>query len=253
MPEDDLTVEDLEVEIDLRPAREVAERLLVLGAVCRRAFLEAEPEDVADDLDAERFDLAAWLRSEGLEDAATPSERRFLATRVGRLDPEQAAAASWQTEAMVPLGWALGLIEAMPPYDRVADPTPLLATVPAPWDATAPFRQAAALRDEAAIVAERERAELWFWRAETAELLVRAAGRERTDLLAAVRDVAHDAVDAGVLPALAGDDFPAWDRPYRDLDSAALDEVGAVATERLRALNWLCGFGASWDDVPTEV
>ena len=254
MPDDGPTDEELEVEINLRPAREVAERLLVLGAVCRRTFLETRPEDVADDdPEAERFDLAAWLRAEGLEEVATTSERRLLTTRIGRLDAEDAAAASWQTEGLVALGWALGLIEALPPYDRAADPTPLLASLPAPWDATTAFCQAAGLRDESAIAAERERAEVWQWRAETAELLDGATGRERRDLLAAVREVAHDAVAAGVLAAVAGDDFPARNRPYRDLDPTARDEAAAVAGERLRALNWLCGFGASWDDVPTEL
>lgn len=250
----DLTDDALVVEIELRTAPDVAARLVVLGAVCRRAFLEARPDEVADDgPEAERYDLAAWLRGEGLASIVSPAERALLDAPLGRLDAEAVAAASWQSEAMVALGWALGLVDAMPPYDRAADPASLLSSVPAPWEATAPFRDGARLRDETAVAFERERAEVWHWRAETEEALTFATRRDRAELLAAVREVAGDALAAGILPRLAGDDFPASDRPYRDLDPAALVELGAIAAERLRALNWLCGFGSNWDDVPLAV
>ncbi len=29
--------------------------------------------------------------------------------------------------------------------------------------------------------------------------------------------------------------------------------AAAIATERHHALNWLCGFGTDWDNVPTDV
>lgn len=253
MADEELTADDLEIEVDLRSAGEAAERLVVLGAVCRRAFLEDRPGDVSDEEPAaERFDLLGWLRSEGLETAVVPSERRVLEAGVGRLEPEVAGAASWRSEGMVALGWALGLVEAMPTYEGAADPAALLAVVPAPWEATASLRSGACLRREEEIAAERERAELWHWRAETADLLADATGSEREELMAVIRDVTREAVAAGLIAALAGDDFVARGHPYRDLHPAALEELGAVAAERHRALNWLCGFGATWDDVPTD-
>lgn len=245
--------DDDEIEIELRPPRDVADRLLVLSAICRRAFLENERGDLGEDPEAERFDLVAWLRDEGLDRLATPAERALLDTRVGTLDPKAAATASWQTEALASLGWALALVDAAPDYDAPADPAALLALLPAPWERSAPFRQRASLRDEATIATERERAELWHWRAGASEALASARGADRQDILVAIDEVAEASRRAELLPSLVGGDFPARGRPFRDLEPDALAEIGTVAEERLRALNWLCGFGSGWDDIPLDV
>ena len=245
---------DSELDINLRSPQEVAERLLILGTVCRRAYLEERPSEAAeDDPEAERFDLAAWLRDEGLDAAATPRESALLEAWVGRLDPEEIETASWQSESLVALGWALGWVEEMPAYDAAANPTALLERIPAPWDRTETFRRGARLRSEATIAAERERAELWNWRAEASDLLLTAKAEERSALVAAIRDVARETFTAGVLPKLTRGDFPARGLAYRDLDPEAVSELGSVARERLRALNWLCGFGVDWDGVPLDV
>lgn len=241
------------LEIVLRSPHEAAERALILSAVCRRAFLEERPEEVAgDDVEGERFDLVAWLRAEGLDSGATDGERRLLDARVGGLSPDDAAEASWRTEALVALGWALDLLPEMAPYDAAADPTSVLTAVPAPWSPTTAWRRDARLRSESVIAAERERAELWHWRAETEELFADAEAdeAERAAVAAAVREVAAEARDGGILPHLIGDDFPALGAPYGALDVDAVAELGIIAAERVRALNWLCGFGSGWDDVP---
>lgn len=247
---DDLSPDDA-LDILLRSPREAAERALVLSAVCRRAFLEERAREIEDDdREAERFDLVAWLRTEGLDGAATDDERRLLHARVGRLPPDDAAEASWRTEALVALAWALDLLPEMPPYDAVADPAAVVSAIPAPWSPTAAWRRDARLRPEATIATERERAELWHWRAETADLVVVADDAERSALATAIRDVAAEARNAGVLTRLIRDDFPARGEAYRALAAEAVAELGAVAVERVRALNWLCGFGSGWNDVP---
>lgn len=250
---DDLEPDDDAIEIALRLPRDAADRAIVLGTLCRRAFLETDGDKLAaDDPEGDRFDLAAWLHAEGLDAAATPTERRLLHARVGRLAAEETSEASWRTEALIALGWALHLLDAVPPYDAVADPTVVLAAVPSPWDATAGWRRDVRLRPEAAIAAERERAELWSWRARTADLALIAPDAERVSLNAAIRDVAHEGHILGLLPAPLRNDFPARGRPYRSLTADEVGDLGAVAEERLRALNWLCGFGTTWDDVPLD-
>ena len=244
-----------EIDINLRLPAEVAGRVALLGAVCRRAYLELLPPDApdTDDPEAERFDLAAWVRTEGLDALATPTERHLLQTRIGRLTPDEAETITWQTEGLAVLCWALGLIADVPPYDQPIDPTAVLRLIPTPWESTATFRRSTPLRPEADIAAERERAELWFWRAETADLLIAATGREATDISRVIRDVARDAAAAGHFPAPIGHDFPARGLPYRDLDEATHAVIATIAAERHRALGWLCGFGSDWDHVPTEV
>jgi hypothetical protein len=251
---DDQDPDDDAIEIALRLPRDVADRALVLGAVCRRAFLETGGDDLAaDDPEGERFDLAAWLHAEGLDMATTATERHLLHARVGRLPTAAASEASWRSEALVALGWALHLLDEMPPYDAVADPTAVLEAVPTPWLTTAGWRRDARLRPEAAIATERERAELWSWRSRTADLARVAPDDERVALNAAVRDVADEGHILGLLPPPHRNDFPAHGRPYRSLTADEVADLGTVAEERLRALNWLCGFGATWDDVPLDL
>jgi len=253
MDDDELAVE--EIEINLRAPREVAARVVVLAAVSRRAFLEQEAEHgtAGDDAAGERFDLVAWLEAEGLADAVSPSERRLLAAPLGQLGRETADEASWAAEALVALGWALNLVPSIPPYDAPADPSALLESVPAPWDKTAIFLALDKLRPEPEIAVERDEAELWHWRAELAAALPNAAEPERAELARAVREVTQDAAAAGLIPPPIDADFPVRGRPYGAIPDDERAILADIATQRLHALNWLCGFGSDWDDVPLEV
>ncbi len=227
--------------------------MIVLGGVVRRVSLERQTGEPEDDAETLRFDLTAWLHVEGLEPVASRHERRVFSTRIGALPAEAVAAASWQGEAVIALGWVLGMIGEMPSYDRAADLATLLAAVPSPWKRTASFRSGPIARSETAIANERERAELWHWRSEVAEVMQNVDPRERASLLAAVREVAHEAHAFGHLPSLRDDDFPVAHRSYHELRPMELDEIGAIAAARLQALNWVCGFGDDWDSVPLQL
>jgi len=245
---DDGTIPDDEVDIALRSPSAAAARTIVLGTVCRRAFIEDRPGEFGDDdPDAARFDLLAWLLAEGLGGAISPSERHLLTAHAGALEPDQAAAASWATEALVAIGWALWLLDPIPGYECPADPAPLLMLLPAPWDGTIAFCQSSSLRAEDAVAFERERAELWDWRAGVAESIDSASPAARRDAAMAIRDVAHEGHAAGLLPAPIGDDFPLGDRAFGDRSAETIGTVGSIARERLRALDWLCGLTDTWD------
>ncbi|MFM8594023.1 MAG: hypothetical protein ACKOCK_06505 [Chloroflexota bacterium] len=89
------------IEISARPGKEIAARLVVLSALCRRAFLERHDpyddfdEDSADDsldddidiedAESERFDLVAWLTEERMIAAATDAEVTVLRAPIGKL------------------------------------------------------------------------------------------------------------------------------------------------------------------------
>jgi len=240
--------DDEEVSIELRSAPEVAARLLVLAALCRRAFIEASPEAGADTAAAERFDLANWLDTEGLLAEATPAERRLLTARHGAWSADEVAAATWRGEASLALAWALRLVGAMPGYDAPAELGPLLARIPEPWDSTAAFRRDARLRDEATIAQERERAELWQWRGEVAALLATLPPQERPEVEAAIRDVAVESLAAGLIDRVIDDDFAVRDSAYRDLSADRAEELEVLAFQRLAALDWVCGLAERWDD-----
>lgn len=258
--------DDLELDIDVRPAAMVADRLVALAAVARRAFLESglpddeewdededDPDDRPDDAETERYDLAAWLRDEGIEAALTDDERAIVETPIGGLDADAAARATWAGEALVALAWGAGLLPDLPPFDRPADARAALAALPEPWEKTAPLRSAIRLRSDEDAAGGRELAELWYWRAGVEGVRRSAPPAEVRELRAVIREAAEEAVAAGLLSRLAAGDFPAQGGPVATLSESALDDLATIAAARLRALNWLCGFGDGWDDVPLEI
>ncbi len=261
-PEDD----DLELDIEVRPAADIADRLVALAAVARRAFLESglpaddewdededDPDDRPDDAETERYDLAAWLRDEGVDAALTAGERSILATPIGALDSDAAAGASWAGESLVALAWGAGLLSELPPFDRPADSRAVLATLPEPWDKTTPLRSFIRPRSDEDAATGREIAELWYWRAGVEGVRRSSSPAEARELRAVIRETAEEAVAAGLLPRSVDGDFPAGRGPVSALSDAALDDLATLAAARLRALNWLCGFGNDWDDVPLEL
>jgi hypothetical protein len=245
-------VDEDEIEITLRQPAEVAARAIVLASLLRRLALEDVSASDADHARNEAFDLREWLREQGLTAALTPEETVPFDLQVGQLAASARTETSWQAEGLAVLIWALG-----------AGPTPIpgttaeldraLTNVPAPWDAVRPWIELARLLPESEIAREREVAELWHWRANVEALRRQASTADRRDFEDAIRDVAAEAARAGLLHSTLDGDFALDRSPVRSVSAARLDELLVIATERLRAFNWLAGFGPSWDAVPLEV
>jgi hypothetical protein len=152
--------------------------------------------------------------------------------------------AVWRGEALGTLLWALQLLE-LPAYDEPFDAEEVAAVQLDDAD----------LRDSEEIGLERESARLWHWRARTTSL--QAAGAlelpERyatfDQLIAAT---AMRGYEQGVLPTPIRGDFGAYGKVYRQLAPEQHAEAHSIAVERHHALNWLCGAGETWDDVPLD-
>jgi hypothetical protein len=152
--------------------------------------------------------------------------------------------AVWHGEALGTLLWALQLAE-LPAYDTPFDAEEVAATE----------LGEARLREADDIELECESARLWHWRARTTEL--QAAGElelpERyatfDQLIAAT---AMRGYEQGVLPPPLRGDFGAYGKVYRHLAPQEHAEAHSIAVERHHALNWLCGRGSGWDDVPLD-
>jgi hypothetical protein len=176
--------------------------------------------------------------------AVTALVREGLAQVPARADDPAVVEAVWQAEGLGVLLWALGRL-GLPPYDLAFDHDRLLAV----------SIDGAALRPAAEIEHARETARLWHWRARTSALQKEGALQlpERwqsfDQLIAATVMRGHE---RGLLPRPLRGDFPAFGTVYRDLSPEQRTEAESIAWERHRALNWLCGLGASWDDVPTH-
>ena len=126
--------------------------------------------------------------------------------------------ASWQGEALVALAWAIGAVD-MPPIDATSDPRRIMELVPRPWDAIKAWMSDPAIVSESDAVRERELAEIWHWRATTELLRREASPADRRDYEAAIREVAAEALSAGIAPALRDGDFPVRGRSIKEFQT----------------------------------
>jgi hypothetical protein len=171
------------------------------------------------------------------------AELRAALARLPDDDPAVVDAV-WRGEALGTLLWALQLLE-LPAYDQPFDAEEVAAVQLDDAD----------LRNGDELELERDSARLWHWRARTTSL--QAAGAlelpERyatfDQLIAAT---AMRGYEQGVLPAPMRGDFRAYGKVYRHLAPDQHAEAHSIAVERHQALNWLCGAGETWDDVPLD-
>ena len=149
----------------------------------------------------------------------------------GSREPEVVEAV-WHGEALGTLLWTLELAE-LPPYDRPFDSHAVAETV----------LEGARQREAQDVDLERQSARLWHWRARTTAL------QASDDVELPPRYASFDQLIAAT--AMRGD-FPAYGKVYRHLSPEQLAEAQTIAAERHHALNWVCGLGRQWDDVPLD-
>lgn len=240
------------IDIELRPAAEVARRCLVLSALLQRVALSANGDiDAEDDREGAAFDLREWLRGENLWDVLTTAEAEVF-TRPIETEVPAALDSLSLGEPLATLAWCLGLVSSIAPH-MASDIAILADEIPTPWESASSWIANQHLRPESEIAIERERAELWEWRLATEYARREAPFHDRGQNESDIRDVTYEAEEAGLLdPEDALGAYEVW-QAIRDFEDEAVASWLALAEHRLRALNWVCGFGESWDDVPLDI
>lgn len=227
------------LDVNVRPVMDLVRRAVVLAAIAERGVLEVDADRAPYERDTDRFELLSWIRS-AMAGAVTPDELRVLATPIGELGDDLSRCDNALIEAAA-IGWALGIVpgDQLPvPQDGAAEEA-LLAWTPAPWTDLDRLARRLEPRAEDAMASERERWEVWYWRAVDAE--------HDTDALA---DVVADLAESGLIPTMDGDFATDAAEPFGRLTADEQEDIGWLAEHRLLALNWVCGFGDRWDDVP---
>lgn len=102
------------------PSRDrVAARALVLAAISCRGLIEKDSEKSgAEEL---RQHVVAWLESVGAATELEPGESALLSVPLGNLERKKTIEASWKSEGMVVLAWALHFAE-LPPFHAQCEP-----------------------------------------------------------------------------------------------------------------------------------
>jgi len=208
------------------------------------------------EIDREAF----WTLLGPLRAQLSPREQQFAGTNMTTMTQAQRVAASWRTEALQTLLWALQIVAEVPPYDVTAGDAPIKAYSAAAFDSAL---ASAELRPFTELSAARGVAETWLWRARTQQVikegralpsspqLINAGIKTYDDI---VRATAKMALKRGTIRDIVDDDFPIFGKAYRAVSEREYHIARSIAMERLLALNWLCGRapGSRWDETPID-
>lgn len=148
----------------------VVDRALCISAVAMLGAIASGVEDGTMDAGQAGEYLKEshrWLIREQLTAALSIRERALLAKAVTEWTERDALNASWRSEALGVLLWALGSFDEMPPYDERFERLPASVPLLAP---TADFRRTASLRPAEEIGHARDLAEVWHRRARQRQL-----------------------------------------------------------------------------------
>lgn len=227
------------VDIQPWPVIELIGRAVVLASVTRRGMLEIDSEQDVFDLETDRFDLVTWACTE-LQNWITDQEVTLLNKSVEELSEDDLSECDDALISASTIAWALRAIRSDLPVlqDGVAEEQ-VIEWAPEPWDKVRSLQSRVRLRSDEELAAERERWELWYWRSADVE--------DGDDALA---EVVAEVRESGIIPIVEGDFATTDGVPYFRLNQDDQDDVAWLAELRLRALNWVCGFGDSWERVP---
>lgn len=105
-------------------AGRVAARAIVLAGVACRGLIENEK--LSDEIGAEdlRQRIVTWIENLGVNTEMEANEAILLATPVGRLDRRPTIDATWRSEGLAVLAWALHRT-ALPPVHSICEPVPI--------------------------------------------------------------------------------------------------------------------------------
>lgn len=196
-----------------------------------------------------------WMKQEGLWEAASVRERALFEKPFGSWERQELLDGSWRVEALAIFIWALGSRTDLPPYDRQAHETNLesdIASLVSHPPEPQSFIAHATLRDVREVRKARDVAELWLWRARTTQLQrEHRTPPEGMTFEGIIAEAAKAGERDGLFKAI-DNDFPALGRSYARLSETEWYRMRSIASERLYALNWLCGYSDDWDHVPTD-
>lgn len=196
--------------------------------------------------------LNIWLADAGLIASQSTREKPLISRALGSWSRQELIDAAWRANSLGVILWALSQFDELPPWDRQFTPQETIRTLNL-FAPIGPFMEKSILRPEAEIEKMRSLAALWHWRADVRRRQDESQDpQEKESLAAEARQAAAAAFGRGELPELIGGDFPVFGKAYGDISADEFNEANSIAVERHYALNWLCGYAADWDVVPTD-
>ncbi len=189
----------------------------------------------------------------------SPIEKKFSQTTPETVTERELINGTWRAEALGVILWTLSFVDRVLPYDESTSPQ----FIGHFWKLDdKEFVKTACLRPKEEIDAARDTAELWHWRSRTRQIIedgtpfpddphFREAGFFSFDDIVRKTVSVHERT--GTFVAI-DEDYPAFNKAYRDLSNEEWATVRSITMERHFALNWVCGYAPDhrWDETPTD-
>jgi hypothetical protein len=223
-------------------ARRVRRRAFCLAAVALRGFAEGESNPGAVAL-VNR--ARTWIRQIGLDDELEPSERDLIAAPPGSLSAEEAVNATWRSEGLGVLAWAL-FAAPLPPHDEQVDPAALSKGIGFLDPKLSADHEALPVRTADEIAVMQERLFALHWRLRQFSLQPKAM-----DFATFASTAWFGPLDiAGV--ALADGDLALDGVAIAAAPQARFRSCMSTLVERHRAINWLAGEDPTYSEIDTS-
>lgn len=239
-----MNTEELQEDVPTPPSpQRVAARAIVLAAVACRALIESDAKKPgAEQL---RLDVSEWLQRIGVANEMEDSESSIVSVPLGKLDRKAGIDASWCSEGMVVLAWALGRVP-LPAYYEQCDPSEVANEMGFLCDRDATVLDRPILRDPSDIQVQAETYLTLHWR-----LRQFSVDSKTMDFPAYVSDCAWGPLRLDGIELFDGDLAVNGIRIDR-LDNSDFRATLSIVQERHRALNWLIGWESVYSQVTTD-
>lgn len=232
------------LDIQVRSPEAISARILIQFALSQRLIIEdlARQDEIEEDEDPEDlyFDLQVFLDDVGVRAELTESDERLLDQHPGHLGDDDIEALSDAAASLA------ALVSASLPdsADRAVDLSES--------NVRSLSRQLVLPGDERA-AEMREIAEIVHWRVVIETELRESTSEERDELVVQIEETAAEANGAGLIRMTPRGDLELGGKSLSELNDVELIVRQIEAEAELKAMNWLCGFGSTWDDVPLEL
>jgi hypothetical protein len=189
---------------------------------------------------------SSWISFRALDKAMSPEDLHLLHQKIETVESSIQAQRSFECEAIEPLLWACTLVDKLTPVSRfmMFDFHPLLTATP-----LADVCQAAVLRDEAQLSAQRDIFMLWYWRCRINQRFEAAKGKTVVDAISGTF-TAQEVVCAKKIKRVQGD-FAVGRRPFSQLTPRERYMMELCMQWRYHALAWVLN-DESWYDTSTD-
>jgi hypothetical protein len=215
----------------------------VLSAVSCRALIEEDLDKPgAEEL---RKDVVEWLTRIGVASEMEQSEAAVLSTPLGSLDKKTTVDATWMSEGMVVLAWALGCV-SLPAFYAECEPSEVANAMGFLGEQKTTVLRRPQLRDSGEISIAEETYLTLHWRLRQFDI-----EPGPMDFAAYVSSCKWGPLRLDQLELCEGDLAVEGVRIDR-LDYGTFRRILSIVQERHRAFNWLIGWNSVYSQVTTD-